>query len=289
MVIDCHMHYDPTFYPLDRMLAGMDANGIDKTALIGVMVEPFPLYQKMRQASGAVMRHSLMHANAVGRIMYGSTLKRSGHFFLMGSRYRIYDRIDNSAVAAAVAAHPDRFMGWIFVNPAVSDPMEEIERWTAAPGMIGVKAHPFWHRYPVSKLEGAAAWCRDAGYPMLIHLGTGANGDYRLLPDRFPGLKVIYAHAGIPYYRRLWPYVKEHPGVHVDLSSPYLDAALVRQAVNALGVDKCLYGTDGPYGHQLPGEEYDYGWIKSWLTALPLKSGERERLLGGNILSLIQR
>ena len=45
-------------------------------------------------------------------------------------------------------AHPDRFWGWVFVNPRAADPQAELERWAGEPGWIGVKAHPFWHRWP---------------------------------------------------------------------------------------------------------------------------------------------
>jgi hypothetical protein len=36
--------------------------------------------------------------------------------------------------------------------------------------------------------------------------------------------------------------------LHVDLSSPYLDEPLARAAVAAMGPERCLYGTDSPYG-----------------------------------------
>ncbi|MDI6874581.1 MAG: hypothetical protein QME89_09740 [Actinomycetota bacterium] len=74
----------------------------------------------------------------------------------------------------------------------------------------------------------------------------------------------------------------------MDLSSPYLSPGLVRWAVDFLGPGKCLYGTDGPYGEQAPGEDYDYGWIKGWVEALPLSAGEKEMIFSGNFLSIIQ-
>ena len=102
-------------------------------------------------------------------------------------------------------SHPDRFTGWFFVNPTAPGALDELSRRLRSRGWFGVKAHPFWHRYPVAALDDAAALCQDLGKPMLVHLGAGAErGDFRRLPDRFPRLKVVYAHAGIPWYRTLW-------------------------------------------------------------------------------------
>jgi uncharacterized protein len=291
MIIDCHMHLDPDIWPLDRMVAGMKKNSIDQTALISTMVEPFSLKQRPKQIAGDLVRSALLHVNPLGQMLYKSTLSKKGYFILLGKRYRIYNKPDNGAVVAAIERYPDKFMGWIFINPAFdSDPISEIERWSSNPAMVGVKAHPFWHRYNTELLDSAAAWCRDNGYPLLIHLGCrGGSGDYRRLPDKYPGLKVLYAHAGIPYYRKLWAYIRDKKDVYIDLSSPYLNKELVRTAVDTLGADKCLYGTDGPYGVQPLGDDYDYGWIKGWIESLPLSDAEREKIFSENFETIRKR
>jgi predicted TIM-barrel fold metal-dependent hydrolase len=287
MVIDCHMHYEPEIFPLERMLASMESHGIEQTALISTMVEPFSLESKSKALAGDLMRSTLMHANPLGQVLYQSTLSKKGYFILLGSKYRIYDEPDNRSVAEVIDKHPDRFVGWIFVNPSAGDPMSEIEEWSSHPGMVGVKAHPFWHRYSVELLDPVAEWCRDHGYPLLIHLGArGGSGDYRRLPEKYQGLKVLYAHAGIPHYRALWAYIKDRKDIYVDLSSPYLNEKLVRTAVDFLGAGKCLYGTDGPYGGQAAGEDFDYGLIKGWIGALPLSEKELQKITSGNFESI---
>lgn len=290
MIVDCHIHFDPEVLTLDRMLACMDEHGIAKAALIPTMVEPFYLDSRMKTAAGDLLRYTLFRFNNLGQLLYETTVDKKGNFLLLGKKYRIYEKPDNGPVAAAIEKHPDRFVGWIFVNPAAEgDPLEEIERWSAHPGMIGVKAHPFWHRYPISSLDAVAAWCRDHDYPLLIHLGCReGSGDYQRLPEKFPGLKVLYAHAGIPYYQRLWAYARDREGVYVDLSSPYLNQDLVRKAVDFLGEDKCMYGTDGPYGQQGPGGDYDYGLIKGWAEALPLSSRGFDKLFSDNFHEIVK-
>jgi predicted TIM-barrel fold metal-dependent hydrolase len=290
MIIDCHIHYDPEILPLERMLSCMDKNGVEKAALIATMVEPFYLTGKMKKASGDLLRYTLFRVNPLGQLFYETTVDKKGNFVLLGKKYRISQEPDNAPIAEAVESNPDKLMGWIFINPAAGgDPLAELEKWDSHPGMVGVKAHPFWHRYPISQLDSAASWCKEYGYPLLIHLGSrGGSGDYRRLPEKYPGLKVIYAHAGIPYYRKLWAYIKDKEGVYIDLSSPYLDQELVRKAVDFLGADKCLYGTDGPYGQQSPGEDYDYGLIKGWIEALPLSEKDFRKIFSENFEALIK-
>ena len=290
MVIDCHIHFDPEILALERMLTCMDEHGIDKAALIATMVEPFYLEGKIKSSASDLLRYLLIRANTLGQIFYSTTIDKKGNFVLLGKKFRIYERPDNAPVAEAVEKHPGRFMGWIFVNPtAGGDPIEEIEKWSSRPGMVGVKAHPFWHRYPISSLDGVAAWCKEHGYPLLIHLGCReGSGDYQRLPERYPGLKVLYAHAGIPYFHKLWAYIKDKDGAYIDVSSPYLNQDLMRKAVDFLGAGKCLYGTDGPYGHQNPGGDYDYGLIKGWVEALPLSDQEFEKVFSTNFQEIIK-
>ena len=289
MIVDCHIHYDPEVLSLERMLSCMDEHGIAKAALIPTMVEPFYLDSRMKTAAGDVLRYTLFRFNNLGQFLYETTLDKKGNFVLLGKKYRIYAKPDNAPVVEAIKKHPGRFLGWVFVNPeAEGDPIEEIERWISQPGMIGVKTHPFWHRYPISSLDGVASWCRDHGYPLLMHLGCrGGSGDYRRLPEKYPGLKVLYAHAGIPYYQKLWAYIKDKPDLYVDLSSPYLNQDLVKEAVDFLGAEKCMYGTDGPYGQQSPGGDYDYGLIKGWAENLPLSDKDLEKVFENSFQEII--
>jgi predicted TIM-barrel fold metal-dependent hydrolase len=285
------MHYDPEMFPADRMVAAMESNGIDKTALIPIMNEPFSLGGRSKKVGSDLMKASLLHVNAVGQLVYQSTLSQKGYFVLLGKKYRIYDKPDNSAVAKAIGEHPDKFVGWIFINPAVdTDPVSKIEKWSSIPGMIGVKAHPFWHRYAVEMLDSAAGWCSEHGYPLLIHLGCrGGSGDYRRLPEKYPGLKLLYAHAGIPYYRKLWAYIKDKPDIYVDLSQvSYVSSKLIKMAVDFLGPDRCLYGTDGPYGAQAVGEDYDYKVIKGWVGDLPLSDKALNKIFSENFEAIIK-
>jgi predicted TIM-barrel fold metal-dependent hydrolase len=62
----------------------------------------------------------------------------------------------------------------------------------------------------------------------------------------------------------------------------------VRAAVKALGPERCLFGTDAPYGFHEPDGSYDYGEILGWVERLPISAAAREKVLFGNALELLR-
>jgi predicted TIM-barrel fold metal-dependent hydrolase len=284
VIIDMHYHLEERMETVDRLLDQVEQHGIGRVALIATLVDPL-------QVVGIAARFAAIGVKALmstwrrrlGLLIYKSTVTADGNFWIPGRTYRIYDMPDNKSVARVMQAHPDKFYGWIFVNPSAADPFTELERWAGQPGWIGVKSHPFWHRYPVAMLDDVAAYCSERGLPLLVHLGGDRErGDYRYLPERHPHLKVIYPHAGVPFYRQVWEFAKSRDGVFVDLSSPvYVTEPVRLGAVRALGAEKCLHGTDGPYSHATQG-----GMLKDILR-LPLSDTDKERILGGNFREMM--
>lgn len=116
-----------------------------------------------------------------------------------------------------------------------------------------------------------------------MHLGGDReSGDYRYLPERHPNLKVLYAHAGVPFYQKAWDYVKGKENVFVGLSNPtYVSEQVRLEAVKALWAEKCVHGTYGPYGHA------DQGRMAQDILRLPLSDAEKEHILSGNFLEMI--
>ena len=289
MIIDMHYHLDERMEPIDRLIEQMDRNRIDRVALVPPMVDPFHVEGVAEGLARFVRRLLMGRWQTVGRLAYESTVTKNGNFSILGKMYAIDQEPDNDLVSRAMERYPERFYGWFFINPAREDAVAKLESGFSSTGWIGVKCHPFWHRYPVRDLDAAAAWCVEKKVPLLLHLGGKPdNGDFRYLPERHSDLNLIYAHAGVPYYGKLWPYVKEKKNVYIDLSSPYLDEPLRRAAVEGVGPGKCLYGTDGPFGYPAPGDhKYDHGAILAEIERFPLSMAEKERILGGNFAEMV--
>jgi predicted TIM-barrel fold metal-dependent hydrolase len=283
MIVDAHYHLEPRMESVDKLLEQMDLHGIDHVALMATLQDPVEVQGMTRKFAAIVRKMLASRWPGMGLLLYRTTVTAEGQLSVLGRTYAIYEAPDNGEVARATQSHPDKFYGWIFVNPSVGDPLAELERWAGQPGWIGVKTHPFWHRYPVAMLDDVAAYCDDKNWPLLMHLGGDQErGDYRYLPERHRNLKVIYAHAGVPFYEEVWDCAKSSGNVFVDLSSPIYVGDQVRLgAVKALGAEKCLHGTDGPYG------DAEQGMMLQRVLRLPLSDAEKERILGGTFAELI--
>ena len=281
-VIDVHAHFEPRMVDVEPMRAQMATYGVDKVVLIPTMNDPLP---ETPAGLLSVVRTLLCSpAHSLADLINRAVMK-DGNLKLKGKIYEIYSRPDNAQVAEVLRAYPELFLGWIFLNPRLPEnQLDELEEWRAVPGYIGVKLHPHWHGWAIEEGAPIFARCEELGLPVLIHLGFGNKGDWRQIAERFPKLRVLFAHAAIPHFPRLWRKMKDYPNLYLDLSGPFLDEALVRRAVAAVGPRRALYGTDAPYGFHIDHDfhQYDYGEIKGWVERLPASSNEVEGVLGGN-------
>jgi predicted TIM-barrel fold metal-dependent hydrolase len=284
MIIDAHYHLEEEMQSIDALLEQMQRHSIDRLALMARINEPFHLEGLAKKAGELLPGMLMSRFRFLGLLLYNSTVTSDGRVSALGTKYLLYHEPDNEYVDKAIQTHPEKFYGWIFVNPKVSDPMKEVERWYGKHDWIGVKAHPFWHSYPIAMLDDVAAFCVEKSIPILIHLGSSREqGDYRFLPERHPKLKIIYPHAAVPRYREIWSYVKEKENIFIDLSNPvYVNEGILPTVVRALGAENCLHGTDGPYVNATQGRMLER------ILQLPLSDSEREQILGRNFLEMIE-
>ena len=144
------------------------------------------------------------------------------------------------------------------------------------------------YRHPVAMLDNAAAYCAEKSWPMLMHLGADRErGDFRYLPDRHPKLKIIYAHAGLPFFGTLWDYAREKNNVFVDLSPSLLNTPIKVGALKVLGPGKCLYGSDSPYGYPDADGAHDYPRVLNSILQFPISDGDKKLILGENFKEII--
>ncbi len=286
MIIDCHFHLEEGLLARDELIERMDAAGVDRVALMGAMVEPFP--------EAAKFLVSLLQFLITRRATRGiakalvANFSERGNIKLPMGEFKLYPDPDNGAVFEAVKKFPKRFLGWAFVNPrGVNEPVKELARWKKAPGFVGVKVHPFWHRYDPVLLAPVAHELVKTGKPMLAHVGFGSHGDFGALLRAVPGLKLILAHAGFPEYSDTWEKIRGNKNVYVDLSQTgYVGEKTTRQVIEYLGVGRCLFGTDGPFGYHAADGKMDYGFIRRRIERLVPDAGARRRILGENFAEL---
>ncbi|MGB9735316.1 MAG: amidohydrolase family protein [bacterium] len=286
MIIDCHYHLDERLLKIEELISRMDASGVDKVAIMAPMVEPF---KEPSPFLVGLLQFLLTHKalRGIGKSLVAN-FDANGDINILGRIYKIDKDPDNQLVFDAVKKHPSRFVGWIFVNPrGKNQPVKEFERWKDTPGVIGIKSHSFWHHFKPVELAPVADKLTKMDKPLLIHVGFGEEGDFYSLLKEVPKLKLILAHAGFPVYRETWVRIKDNKQVYVDLSqTSYVGDKITKDVVEYLGPDRCLFGTDGPFGFYADDGKFDYGFIKRRIERLFRDKGIQRRLLGENFVEL---
>ncbi len=289
MIVDCHQHLFDGIYPAENFIEKMTAAGIDKVALMasicGTVPEPAP-------AVLAALRFSLRRSWL--RPLAKKTLTRftqEGDVLLPSGVIRINQTPDNEGVFNLADQHPDRFLAWCMVNPSsAQDPLAEYERWKNHRAFVGVKAHPFWHRYPVSLLFPLCERLAKDKRPLIIHAGFDDLDHILPLASALPDLGIILAHAAFPFFDDAWKVVRARKNILVDLSATaYVDRSIMAGVCSVLGVERCLFGTDGPFGSHGAEGDFDMNVIKSRIETHFPDKGHQRMILGENFLNLVTR
>lgn len=189
----------------------------------------------------------------------------------------------NDFIAAEVAKHPDRLIGFGAMHPEHPEMEKELDRIMSM-GLKGVKLHPDFQKFmlddPAALRLFAAMAERDL--PLLVH-----TGDHRYpfsTPERMaraldqvPRLRAICAHlGGWSVWDDAWKMLAGRGNVYVDSCSS-LYAMSPEEAVKIIhryGADKVFFGTDYPM--------WDTKEEVARFMALPLTEEERELIAHKN-------
>ena len=105
----------------------MDECAVDKVALMDVLNEPIPAPPEFLLN---IFRFALSHISfrfIAKRLSNNFTSE--GDIKLPTGVFHVYPDPENEPVFQAVSEHPDRFLGWAFVNPrGEADQIEELNR-----------------------------------------------------------------------------------------------------------------------------------------------------------------
>jgi hypothetical protein len=174
------------------------------------------------------------------------------------------------AIAAGLVFHPDNAMvrelmvdkpgvyGLVWANPRTPDMAAETARLLDEPGsrFRGVKLHPLLDGYhpddpavhPIIEL------LIERGLPALIHCGHPIftlPWSIEELIRRYPEAKIILGHMGhgnIIYINAAIDVAERNPNVYLETSGMPMHSK-IREAVERVGPDRVLYGSDTPFHH----------------------------------------
>jgi predicted TIM-barrel fold metal-dependent hydrolase len=286
MIIDAHAHLDLHEITGEDYIRLMDASGVNKVVLLASLNGPVPPTPDWQIS---IMRFMLSTPlQPLGKRVYESLIK--GDYLKGGGKIiRIVQNPDNDSVSQVVSRYPERFIAFVVINPRLKNAMQVFEKGIEEQGMVGVKCHAWWHRVDISsELLPIARRCEEKGLPLLVHLGGGLKtGNFEVLLDNCPRLKLILAHAAIPHFRRSWKVIKTEKNCFVDISGSYINASMVRKAVKVLGPDKLIFGSDGPVPLRCRTGGYSYEPILQWTRELRISYADKEKIFHKNLERLL--
>jgi predicted TIM-barrel fold metal-dependent hydrolase len=164
-------------------------------------------------------------------------------------------RYGNDFMLRLQREHPDRIRGYVVVNPNYTEhAVEEIRRGLDA-GMIGVKLAAS-RRADDPLLDPICAVAAERGVPVLHHIWQHRRRDYPgqeasdavelgRLAARHRSVAFILAHiGGGGDWLHTLPVVRRLPNVLVDLSGSGVDGGMLEACLDAVGVERLLWGCD---------------------------------------------
>jgi uncharacterized protein len=186
---------------------------------------------------------------------------------------------DGESVVAAVSRHPERFYGYMMVNPAAAGSVEQAKAALDSGHIHALCFFPAMHRYSMhddrvtALLELLANHPRSAafvhcgvlsvgvrkmlGLPSLFDMRYSNPIDLHEVAMRFPQLRFVVPHFGAGYLREVLMLCDLCPNVHLDSSSSnswmrYEDAhvdlrTVFRRALDVAGPRRLLFGTDSSF------------------------------------------
>jgi uncharacterized protein len=185
---------------------------------------------------------------------------------------------DELSVAAAVARHPSRFVGYFMLDASAPDASERTHRAVTDLGMRVVCLFPAMHLVPLDnpKVIGIVEIAASRpGTAIFVHCGLLSVGVRRRLglPSRFdprlgdplalsrltlafPDVPFIVPHFGAGLLRESLMLAQMSPNVHFDTSSsnnwvrftPGLTLeAVFRATLSVMGPSRLLFGTDSSF------------------------------------------
>src|SRR3954452_17477615 len=155
----------------------------------------------------------------------------------------------NDMVIEEAAATEGRLFPFCRLDPH-GDALAEAER-ALDRGALGIKLHPRAEQFALDhpNLAPVFALADERRLPVLVHAGRGipALGRHAIeATGRYPGLRLILAHAGISDLSWIWREAPDHPNLFFDTS--WWAPADVQALIALVPPAQILMASDAPYG-----------------------------------------
>lgn len=154
----------------------------------------------------------------------------------------------NDMIIEEAARSDGRLVPFCRLDPR-ADPLAEAER-ALGRGAAGIKLHPRAEGFALdtAALADVFALAHERRLPVLVHAGRGipALGRHALgICGRYPGVRLILAHAGICDLAWIWSAAPDHPNLFFDTA--WWSASDLLALYALVPARHILFASDAPY------------------------------------------
>lgn len=249
-----------------------------------------PLIEQIAHVSEPVhdrfLRHlALNHRGSMSRFLYGTfgklALMEAIRLFKTYDLPKLMSSMDRQGIQHAVicslepltatqelleltSVHKQRISIFASVSRNEPDPIKYLTPFVESRSISGFKIHPVVGGYACGELyhktKDLAELASEARLPIVIHTGhipveklngiAGCNEVQAIEPllAAFPRVKFVLAHIGWESWRQVLKLAKQYSNAMVETS--WQPARIIRRAVDMLGPERVLFGSDYPLFQQ---------------------------------------
>jgi predicted TIM-barrel fold metal-dependent hydrolase len=162
----------------------------------------------------------------------------------------------NAEIAEVLQRHPQRFLGYITVNPnPKGEALQQLEKYTYFHHPPLIKFHPDLHQYPVTGPNYLPIWdyAHQTHAIVLVHTwDSDANCGpllFAKIAKEFPYARILLGHSGVSWrgYQQAIDVAKEAPNTYLDISGSQSHRTVLELCVAEVGAHRVLFGSDMPY------------------------------------------
>jgi predicted TIM-barrel fold metal-dependent hydrolase len=176
---------------------------------------------------------------------------------------------------------------WYWINPQLAPAREQVLADLANPRVVGIKLHCYWHRFTAAAARPYFQMAHDLHKPLYLILGFGWLKEVPALLTDFPQAKVIFGYAGFPYFDPVWRAILPFKNAVIDLTSFHIDEKGIADALQILGPERCLFGTDCPYNFKGENDHFDYAQTLARIDICRLEGPAANAVLVENAVRLM--
>ncbi|MBW2173485.1 MAG: amidohydrolase family protein [Deltaproteobacteria bacterium] len=271
MIIDGHAHACGEYLQAESILHQLNTNNVDKVILVPGELNSKRTYSLPNLGRLFPKRNTIVAINHISKVAIA--LSRAAKHIYEG----------NANVHKMASAYPERIIQFYWVRmgrpTAFTDLQDDYQKYQ----FKGIKLHQCWERFRFhsSLFSQIGQFALNHKLPLFAHVWSNSDlVEILAYKKEHPELVLIVAHLfGVESYIQSELTL---PNVYFEISSPSLISNYrLKMAIQQLGANKIIMGTDIPYGKN------NLARTLERIRALQISDEEKELILGQNMAQIL--